>query len=77
MCVCVCVYEQVKDDDSQEALLEGLAALRQILESSADTPPSEPDIEPNLPQPDALQMQYNHRYVCVTARDVVKDLSIH
>ncbi|XP_012680576.2 protein virilizer homolog [Clupea harengus] len=55
----------VKDDDSQEALLEGLAALRQILESSADTPPSEPDIEPNLPQPDALQMQYNHRTVYV------------
>ncbi|XP_041962947.1 protein virilizer homolog isoform X1 [Alosa sapidissima] len=54
-----------KGDDTLETLLEGLSAFRQLLESSTDTAPSEPDVEPNLPQPDILQTQYNHRTVYV------------
>jgi len=51
-----------KEDESLETLLENVAGLRQIIESSGDaTANVEPETEPTLPAPEPLQAQFNHR----------------
>uniref|UniRef100_A0A8C1XIH5 Vir like m6A methyltransferase associated n=1 Tax=Cyprinus carpio TaxID=7962 RepID=A0A8C1XIH5_CYPCA len=55
-----------KEDESLETLLENVAGLRQIIESSGDAPTNaEPEAEPTLPAPEPLQTQFNHRTVFV------------
>uniref|UniRef100_A0A672SHD2 Vir like m6A methyltransferase associated n=1 Tax=Sinocyclocheilus grahami TaxID=75366 RepID=A0A672SHD2_SINGR len=55
-----------KEDESLETLLENVAGLRQIIESSGDAPANaEPETEPTLPAPEPLQTQFNHRTVFV------------
>ncbi|XP_039535377.1 protein virilizer homolog isoform X3 [Pimephales promelas] len=55
-----------KEDESLETLLENVAGLRQIIESSGDaTANVEPETEPTLPAPEPLQAQFNHRTVYV------------
>ncbi|XP_051999849.1 LOW QUALITY PROTEIN: protein virilizer homolog [Xyrauchen texanus] len=60
------IMELCKDDESLETLLENVAGLRQIIESSGDSPTNaEPETEPTLPPPEPLQTQFNHRTVYV------------
>ncbi|XP_057196134.1 protein virilizer homolog [Triplophysa rosa] len=60
------VTELCKEDESLETLLENVAGLRQIIESSGDAPATaEPETEPTLPPPEPLQTQFNHRTVYV------------
>ncbi|TRY84564.1 hypothetical protein DNTS_001310 [Danionella cerebrum] len=48
------------------ALLENVAGLRQIIESSGDAEANtEPETEPTIPAPEPLQTQFNHRTVFV------------
>lgn len=57
-----CVQKLCKEDESLETLLENVAGLRQIIESSGDaTTNVEPETEPTLPAPEPLQTQFNHR----------------
>lgn len=57
-----CVQKLCKEDESLETLLENVAGLRQIIESSGDAPTNvEPETEPTLPAPEPLQTQFNHR----------------
>nr|XP_055066087.1 protein virilizer homolog [Misgurnus anguillicaudatus] len=60
------IMELCKEDESLETLLENVTGLRQIIESSGDTPAgTELDTEPTLPLPEPLQTQFNHRTVYV------------
>ncbi|XP_077069617.1 protein virilizer homolog isoform X3 [Siphateles boraxobius] len=55
-----------KEDESLETLLENVAGLRQIIESSGEASANvEPETEPTLPAPEPLQTQFNHRTVYV------------
>ncbi|XP_051574611.1 protein virilizer homolog [Myxocyprinus asiaticus] len=60
------ITELCKEDESLETLLENVAGLRQIIESSGEVPTNaEPETEPTLPLPEPLQTQFNHRTVYV------------
>ncbi|XP_052003518.1 protein virilizer homolog isoform X2 [Xyrauchen texanus] len=60
------ITELCKEDQSLETLLENVAGLRQIIESSGEAPTNaEPETEPTLPLPEPLQTQFNHRTVYV------------
>uniref|UniRef100_A0A671M9C6 Protein virilizer homolog n=1 Tax=Sinocyclocheilus anshuiensis TaxID=1608454 RepID=A0A671M9C6_9TELE len=60
------IMKLCKEDESLETLLENVAGLRQIIESSGDAPANaEPETEPTLPAPEPLQTQFNHRTVFV------------
>uniref|UniRef100_W5KDD3 Vir like m6A methyltransferase associated n=1 Tax=Astyanax mexicanus TaxID=7994 RepID=W5KDD3_ASTMX len=58
--------ELFKEDETLEALVENVVGLRQILESSGETPGhTESETEPTLPSPEPLQTQFNNRTVYV------------
>ncbi|XP_050986920.1 protein virilizer homolog [Labeo rohita] len=60
------IMKLCKEDETLESLLENVAGLRQIIESSGDAPTNtEPETEPTLPAPEPLQTQFNHRTVYV------------
>ncbi|KAL1259539.1 hypothetical protein QQF64_010116 [Cirrhinus molitorella] len=60
------IMKLCKEDESLESLLENVAGLRQIIESSGDAPTNaDPETEPTLPAPEPLQTQFNHRTVYV------------
>lgn len=59
---CTGMQKLCKEDESLETLLENVAGLRQIIESSGDSPANvEPETEPTLPAPEPLQTLFNHR----------------
>uniref|UniRef100_A0A8B9GZU1 Vir like m6A methyltransferase associated n=1 Tax=Astyanax mexicanus TaxID=7994 RepID=A0A8B9GZU1_ASTMX len=60
------ITELFKEDETLEALVENVVGLRQILESSGETPGhTESETEPTLPSPEPLQTQFNNRTVYV------------
>ncbi|KAM9805980.1 protein virilizer homolog [Syngnathus typhle] len=62
-----------KEDDSLETLLESVTVLRQTLEASTDEPPAV-DIEPTLPAPETLAIQFNHRTVFILSEALDEQL---
>ncbi|XP_057691450.1 protein virilizer homolog isoform X2 [Corythoichthys intestinalis] len=53
-----------KEDDTLETLLESVTVLRQTVDTAADEPPAV-DVEPTLPAPETLAIQFNHRTVFI------------
>ncbi|XP_077577132.1 protein virilizer homolog [Stigmatopora nigra] len=51
-----------KEDDSLETLLESVTVLQQTVEAASDEP-SAVEVEPTLPPPETLAIQFNHRTV--------------
>ncbi|XP_049586727.1 protein virilizer homolog isoform X2 [Syngnathus scovelli] len=62
-----------KEDESLETLMESVTVLRQALEASTDEPPAV-DIEPILPAPETLAIQFNHRTVFILSEALDEQL---